>query len=307
MRRAPYLPPRLRGLGRLFRPIPVLSWTGGAFIIAAGLARQMGGQGTAGEGLARALLIAAVIQGWISHSLNDFTDWQSGTDREADTPLSGGTKVIAWGLLRVRDLPLIAAGSLLLLLILVLSSGSSAPDGLIACLGLGLWGAVSYSCWPLRLAYLPLLGEWLAAFPAIVACGLAFGRMMHHDYTFPVAAAAVVHGLLCVSWLMQHHLPDWQRDLAAHPPKRTTIAMVASKFNIHSARLVVVAYFLLAAIFALVCSFGYRQFAWSALLSMLGAVLAYRQDPRIISQVTLREIQMIGLTLFHALLLGWAV
>jgi 1,4-dihydroxy-2-naphthoate octaprenyltransferase len=245
-----------------------------------------------------------VIQGWLSHSLNDRSDWQSGTDQHANEYFSGGSGALR-GYLGLTELLIVAIASLLL--VAILANGQAPAWTLWLYLAIGLWGAVAYSCRPWRLSYHPYLGEWLAAFPAITACGLASYQVLAKELVFTAAAAAVLHGLLCVCWLMQHHLPDWSRDLQASPPKLTTIATVARRSGLPQARLVIVAYFLVTVVVAGACSLVNSRFIWTALLAALGAILAYRQNVFQKRQVAWRELQMVGLTLINAWVIGWVV
>lgn len=294
----------LKGLWMLLRPVPVLTWSGGACLMAVGLAWRAGAQIVVGP-LMRLILVAGLVQGWLAHSLNDLTDWQSGTDVSAGEVWSGGSGVLRLGYLGQQQLLPIAYLSFAL--VIGLTFGQTDNYLIYIYLFIGLWGAIAYSHWPWRLAYVPLLGEWLAAFPAIVACSLAFYQGLQGRLEFFQLAAAIVHGLLSVSWLMQHHLPDWQRDLRASPPKRTTVAHIADRFGGQAARLVVVAYFLLTMIIALAFSLINRRFAWTALFAVLGAWLAYRQNASCRQQMARRELQLVGLNLLHAWVLGWVL
>lgn len=295
---------QLKGLWLLLRPLPVLSWSGGACLLAVGLALRTGA-GISLSRLLRLLAVAILIQGWLAHSLNDQIDWQSGTDQAASEVWSGGSGVLQQGYLHQQQLLPVAIFSVIL--VLGLTYRQTDNNLMYVYLLTGLWGAIAYSRAPWRLAYAPFLGEWLAAFPAIVACSLAFYQGLQGHLTFFPIAAALVHALLSIAWLMQHHLPDWYRDLQASPPKRTTVAFVAARSGLQTARLVVVGYFLLTALVAVVLSLVNQRFAWTVWLALLGALLAYRQDTAVKQQMARRELQMVGLTLLHAWVLGWVL
>lgn len=295
---------QLKGLWLLLRPLPVLSWSGGACVLAIGLAVRTGA-GISVSRLLRLVTVAVLIQGWLAHSLNDSTDWQSGTDKASNEVWSGGSGALQQGYLSQQQLLPIAVLSLFL--VLALTYRQTGNFIMYVYVLIGLWGAIAYSHAPWRLAYVPFLGEWLAAFPAIVACSLAFYQGLQGHLDFLPLAAAIVHGLLSIAWLMQHHLPDWCRDLQASPPKRTTVALVAARSGLQTARLVVVAYFVLAALVALTFTLISQRFAWTALLALLGAFLAYRQDTAVKQQMARAELQMVGITLLHAWVLGWVL
>ncbi len=292
----------LHGLWLLLRLTPVLAWSGGAFLLAAGLAYRGCADITWGSAL-RLLLVAVIIQGWLAHSLNDRTDWLSGTDQGEARILSGGSGAVWWGYLPLPHLYPIAACSFGL--VLLLTYRQTQQLSMYLYLLIGLWGAIAYSHAPWCLAYVPLVGEWGAAFPAIVACGLATYQGLRQRLDFLPVAGAILHGLFAVAWLMQHHLPDWQNDLQAKPPKRTTVACVAAQYGLQTARLVVVAYFLLTAFMAAILSFFSSRFVWTVSLALGCALLAYYQDTGNTKQMAWRELQMVGIILFHACLLGW--
>lgn len=294
----------LWGLWVLLRPLPVIAWSGGACLLAVGLAVRSGAIISPARVL-RLIAAAALIQGWLAHSLNDRTDWQSGTDLTADETWSGGSGVLRLGYLCEQQLMPIAVISVLL--VFGITIGQVGNNVIYIYLLVGLWGAISYSQAPWRLAYTPLLGEWLAAFPAIVACSLAVYQVLQGGMGFFPAAAAVLQGLLAIAWLMQHHLPDWQRDLQASPPKQTTVAFIAARFGSQAARLVVVAYFALAALLALALSLADQRFIWSAAVAGSGALLAHWQSMDLKQKMAWRELQMVGLMLLHAWVLGWVV
>ncbi len=292
----------LKGLLLLLRPLPVLSWSGGACLLAVGLVGRAGVR-VSFASLLRLLAVAGLIQGWLAHSLNDLVDWRSGTDVAAKEVLSGGSGALRLGYLDAEQLLPIAGLSVVLVAGLI--HGQTNNYMIYVYLLVGLWGAIAYSQPPWCLAYTPLLGEWLAAFPAIVACSLAFYQGLEGRLDFFSVAAAVAHGLFCVAWLMQHHLPDWQRDLQASPPKRTTVACVAARFGVQAGRLVVVVYFLLTTFLALALSFVERRLLATALLAALGGLLAYRQNATSRRDMARRELQMVGLSLLHVWALGW--
>jgi hypothetical protein len=79
------------GLIKLFRPIPVLSFTGNLMFINIAFAYNYRG---IQWNLLPLVAGGVLINGFLSHSLNDIYDWESGTDRLSKGILSGGSKVI---------------------------------------------------------------------------------------------------------------------------------------------------------------------------------------------------------------------
>lgn len=80
------------GLCKLFRVIPVLTFTGSLMLINIAFARRQG------VDLWPEVLVLVLggflINGFLGHSLNDINDWESGTDQVSQGILSGGSKVI---------------------------------------------------------------------------------------------------------------------------------------------------------------------------------------------------------------------
>src|SRR3990172_2910280 len=88
----------------------------------------------------------------------------------------------------------------------------------------GFVSGLFYTLPPVRTAYRPFAGELLGGFLGVHLCVL--GGYYVQALTIPPAAvaAAVGYACVCVSMLLMHHYLDVEADLAATPPKRTTIA-----------------------------------------------------------------------------------
>lgn len=219
----PGLRPRLAGLWALVRWIPVLSWMGGSIAIglgsALGLARR-----PAPFDVFLIVVAAVLLQGLLAHSLNDQEDWASGTDAASPGRLSGGTRVIPRGLLGPAHLTGTALTAAVSAFAIALRFSLRAGPGVFLLWFVAVWAGAAYSLPPFRLAYRPLVGEWLCAFPAVAAGAVGTCYLLSGALPRAVFAAGVVHGLFCLAWLMLHHLADIPADLAARPPKLTTAA-----------------------------------------------------------------------------------
>lgn len=251
MRRALSFPPllpgarnRWLGLALLVRWVPVASWIGGSIAIGTGAALRH--WRTAGAGFAslpapsagpfpashgeRSLAVALIatagvlLQGLAAHAWNDREDWRTGTDPANPALLSGGSKAVHRGLLGAAHLTWTAAGAVAAAGLIALHFTLHRGAGALLLWLIAVWAAGAYSLPPLRLAYRPLAGEWLCAWPAIVAGAAGTFYLLTGALTLPVLAAGAVHGLFCLAWLMQHHLVDVRADLAADPAKLTTPA-----------------------------------------------------------------------------------
>ena len=151
-----------------FRLIPVLLWSFTSVVLGTALAAH--DQGTVDPWLLGvALALSGLVQGWVTHSVNEIYDWRSGTDRHArPRALSGGSKVQNLGLLTERDLWIIFAVSSGGVAILALYAGWTRAAWLLLLILAGYVLGVLYTLPPVATAYRPFLGEWLGGFPGVL-------------------------------------------------------------------------------------------------------------------------------------------
>ncbi|MEW6724076.1 MAG: prenyltransferase [Bacillota bacterium] len=296
------------GLAVLTRALPVLSWSMSAAMIGAALAWDRPALASwAGEDrhrwplLLSVAAIAWLIQGIAAHAINDAADWRSGTDRLSVGRLSGGSGVVRRGLLASRHLPLIAALALVAAGLVAHQLALTLGPVTWAFLGTGVWAAVAYTTNPLRLAYRPILGEWLAPFPAVVACTVGSCFVLTGSIDRQSILYGALHGLFCLAWLMQHHLADIPADLAARPPKMTTPAWIAHHWGLSTARWPSVIYFAAAGGFALVAG---GPIPITLLLVSVGAILGACTDPASPDDIARKELVMIGISIANAVSLA---
>lgn len=310
------------GLTVLVRAIPVASWIGGS--IALGLGAALGRLGSGGarpggprvHGFDVALIILAGVslQGLAAHAFNDREDWRSGTDQASPGRLSGGSRVVPRGLLGAAHLTWTGWGAVAICAAIAGYFTWRVGGGALLLWVIGAWAATAYSLPPLRLSYHPLAGEWLAAWPAILAGATGTFYLLTGRLSGVVFLAGALHGLFCLAWLMQHHLADIPADLAAMPPKLTTPAwlyrrgshLVQRGAREHAAalsRLPGMAYFSLAAIGSAVAAalpqVG-RAFWAPAVLGTIGVFLASRSRLEDVDDLTRGELAMILLSLLEA-------
>jgi len=189
---------------------------------------------------------AVVIHGMLTHLFNDYTDFLSGTDEHSPGILSGGSRVIQKGIFKpgvVWRLGKTLAVVLLLLSIILAIMGQGKLSILIL---IGVWAAASYSLPPFRLSYRPFLGEWLSLFPSILFLGLAGPWLMLNQIPMWAVQNAVINALICMAWVMVHHIPDLEADQKAEPIKETTVVWFANKFGIKCSYYPALIYLMLA-------------------------------------------------------------
>ncbi len=294
------------GICRLFRIVPVIAWSISAIALGIGMALYRNNWGNVRMSYVLLLVfIVAMFQGMASHAINDIYDWQSGTDRVSKGILSGGTSVLKNGVFAVTHLKAIGWASLALGTAGGLYLARLTGPFILVLLFIGVWSTVAYTLPPFRLAYRPLAGEWLGAWPAMAASTIGTFYVLTGSITSYAAAGAVLHATFSVAWLMQHHLPDMEADLMATPRKMTTVALVCHRWGLTRTKYVVAGYFLLLTVLGLVFGIRYNPaFFVSAFFGAACIMLAYGTNPADIRQITGRQVGMIVLSISHALSLA---
>ena len=211
----------LLGLWLEIRIIPVLQWSFTAITLGTALAWRDGGDVSV-TGYLVAVAVGVLLQGLVAHSVNEIVDWRSGTDRDpSPRVISGGSKVIASGLLGPRALGTVGLAAA----VLTVGLGAVAASVWGWSLGVygaaGLAGAVLYSLPPVRAAYRPYIGEAIA-FACVWACVTGSYTLQRGEMSGAAALAGLAYGASCVAMLMMHHYLDRGADIRADPPKRTT-------------------------------------------------------------------------------------
>lgn len=292
--------------GKLIRLFPTLSWVGSAaFVGLAIAASQAGWQRLDYMSVLLVVLGGVICHGIVSHSTNDLVDWASGTDIVSPGLFSGGSRVIPKGHLTPAEVKLALLAGLvtgtIVMLLLFLRLGFGAL--LAACVG--LFAAISYSAPPLRLSYRPLLGEWLAALPGLLACSLLAAQAGYHrvDVDLNEWVLIVSSAITLIAHLMFHHVSDVEADLLAFPRKLTTPAFLVCKHSLNPL-LVAVGYWVLT--IGLSAWQGYYILLTGSLTAIMGALTVSRED----KQQLARRDKMLLLILvvaiaIEALMVGW--
>ena len=218
--------PRALGVFLEFRLIPVLLWSYTAVTLGTALASYERGSLDWSLYLIT-LAVAMLVQGFETHAVNEIYDWRSGTDRvSAPRLLSGGSKVLNRGLLTIPDLWAIFAASSVAIWGLSLYLFLVRSWTLVAFVLPGYLAGLAYTMPPARTAYRPFVGELGGGFLGVLLCVLGGYYVQALALSPAAVVAAVGYACVCVAMLLVHHYLDVEADLAASPPKRTTIAML---------------------------------------------------------------------------------
>lgn len=241
----------LLGLWLEIRVIPVLLWSFTAITLGTALAWHDGG-GITIAGYLAAVAVGVLLQGLVAHSVNEIADWRSGTDRDpSPRVISGGSKVIASGLLRPRDLAVVGAVAAVAAAALGLVAAALWGWVLVAYGAAGLAGAVLYTLPPVRAAYRPFSGE-AVAFVCIWGCTTGAYVLQRGELSGGVALTGIAYAASCVAMLMMHHYLDRVPDSRAFPPKTTTIVLLGSSGRRYAVAWAVIALAAAVALTALV-------------------------------------------------------
>jgi 1,4-dihydroxy-2-naphthoate octaprenyltransferase len=214
------------GLWLEIRIIPVLMWSYTAITLGTALAWHDGAPVSV-PGYLVAVTVGLLLQGLVAHCVNEITDWRTGTDRDSSPRvISGGSKVIASGLLTPRALAGIGVSAAVVAAVVGLLAAIAWGWILVAYGIAGLAGAVFYTLPPLRAAYRPFAGE-AVAFACIWGCTTGAYVLQRGELSGGGALVGIAYAASCVAMLMMHHYLDRLPDIRALPPKRTTIVLLA--------------------------------------------------------------------------------
>src|SRR5690625_4688610 len=250
-------------------------------------------------------LSAILVHGVLTHFFNDYTDFLSGTDAYSPAILSGGSRVIQKGLIRPHVVWQLGKWIAIILLAIGVLLAVVGRYELTILIIIGVWSAASYSLPPIRLSYFPFLGEWLSLFPAMFFLGLAAPWIMTESIPLWAVQNSLINALICMGWVMVHHVPDLEADRQAIPIKRTNVVWFTEKFGINYARFPAFLYIGIASLCLIWVSF---ERPWASIIAVLMTVIALililKMDPKNLMQVTNYEKTLLLLAVMVALILG---
>lgn len=211
----------------LFRILPVLVWAFAGTLFGTAMGVVETSQVNWGAVLL-VLALAALVQGYPTHILNEVFDWQSGADppRLGGKP-SGGSKVLQSGLLTMQELwSGFLISNLMFLGLVAAFVVHYGPKIAYYFILPGYLSGVLYSLPPFRLAYRPFLGEWLGGFAGMVFLITA----AYYVQTQTVRPAIWVHAtaiaLLYIGIMIFFHYLDFDNDRRARPQKKTSVVFL---------------------------------------------------------------------------------
>src|SRR5690625_2641238 len=248
---------------------------------------------------------AITIHGMLTHLLNDYVDDLSGTDARSPAILSGGSRVIQKGVIRPQAVWKIGKWLTIILLAIAVLMSMVGQVKLTILIIIGVWAAVSYSLPPLRLSYHPFLGEWLSLFPAIFFLGLAGPWLVLETIPLWAVQNAVINALVCMAWVMVHHIPDVDADRMATPIKQTTVVWFVNRFGLSFASCPALLYMAMAGLFA-VWLFSERFLASLIVIGILlfAFTLVMKMDVKNNQQVSNYEKILLLIAIMIAIVLG---
>ncbi|WP_233269357.1 prenyltransferase [Alteribacillus sp. YIM 98480] len=251
------------------------------------------------------LFSAFLIHGVLTHILNDYVDHLSGTDIHSPAILSGGSRVIQKGFITIEKMRLVGIWLMITLVFVLLIFILFDFYRLAVLLAVGLWGAVTYSLPPLRLSYRPFTGEWLCTFPSVLFLGLAGAWLTLDNIPDWAFQNAVINALICISWVMVHHIPDIRADKNATPMKQTSVVWCEQKFGSSFIRFPALMYY----IFAALCGFWLGLDRLPAALGLLlilcvSVIIIGKMDINDFKQVSAYEKILLLLAMTAAVWLG---
>ncbi len=275
-----------------FRLIPVLLWSYTSVVLGTALAAWEGARIDPWL-LLVALALSGLVQGWVTHSVNEIYDWRSGTDRDArPRALSGGSKVRNLGLLSERDLWAIFAAATVAVAILAAYVTLTRAWWLLVLVAAGYALGVAYTAPPAATAYRPYLGEWLGGFPGVLLAGLGAYGIQTRAVTWTAIAALTAHALVCTAMLVMHDYQDAPSDAQADPPKRTTVVVLGPVRSRWYATLLAAGG---ATVYGLLGFLVHPAFFVGTALTLAAALVHARTDLDSLVSITRNELRIIQL------------
>ena len=278
----------LRGLWLEVRVIPVLLWSFSALTVGTALAAH--GRDLEVWYYVGAVVLGALIQGLLAHSVNEIADWRSGTDRHpSPRMISGGSKVILAGLMGERALMATFGAAFLATTVLGLTLVAARGIVVLPFGVVGVAGAILYTLPPVRAAYRPFAGEAIAFIclaDCVVGAHVLQGGRAVDGATLATAVAVAAYA---VGMLMVHHYLDYDADRTATPPKVTSIV----RLGLAGGRRYAIGWCVLALVAAMASSVAEPRLLPLVVGYAIGLLAHLRCRPDDVESVTKNELTII--------------
>lgn len=213
-----------KGLFMEIRVLPVLVWAFTAIVTGTALAYVETGVFYV-RNFTLAISIACLVQAYPTHAANEIMDWLSGTDAHG----FGGSKVVREGLLTVRDLVIVLAVSMGVVVALALVVIFTIDMRLLWFGVAGIAASLFYSLPPFKLGYHPFVGEWFGGFVGVFVAVIGGYYIQVLTLSRAVILVGIALGISDIAVMEMFHTIDYEADKSANPQKRTTMVFLGPK------------------------------------------------------------------------------
>ena len=210
---------------KLFRTRPVVAWSLCTFVIIICSGIHDGLELNITLAIL-SLLCLFIMQGMLSHALNDIVD--ESIDRDTDIESTGRFKVLVSGIASQKDLYIICALSIIASLIIGIYIYSIRGNIILILLFSGIFMIYVYNLKPLKLNYRPL-SEFTVVLPTIILISFGVAYSAFGTISPTIIYSAIVCAMMNILWYMfsrmQDAVPDFKHG------KLTTMAYLYGKYK----------------------------------------------------------------------------
>ena len=199
----------LKAVLKLMRFKPVISWTVCGFMLALSVAYYEIGMLQNLDLLVASFIAVILIQGVISHAMNDLCD--EDIDRNANIDETGRTKVLINGMATHSDLRALVLSALFIALMIFINVYNRLGYIILLFGFVGLYAAICYNVRPLKLGWRPF-SEWTVVYPVITTLVVAVNYIATEHLSFLAFVVGTSHAFFNIRWFMDSRMMDIQPD-----------------------------------------------------------------------------------------------
>lgn len=199
----------LNAIIKLMRFKPVISWTVCGFMLALSVAYYETGALQNSDLLVASFIAVVLIQGVISHAMNDLCD--EDIDRNANIDETGRTKVLINGMATRSDLRALILSALFISLMVFINVYNRLGYIILLFGFIGLYAAICYNVRPLKLGWRPF-SEWTVVYPVITTLVVAVNYIATEHVSFLAFLVGTSHAFFNIRWFMDSRMMDIQPD-----------------------------------------------------------------------------------------------